>query len=255
MTLAMAVTVNLIDDQVVFSLFCSNNMEQTYLPLLTQLPSTLSDSRDQERLHQDFRMTIESIVTLAEPLFVSSLAELRNIPRGAIGLRLCPLHSVLRIPADPETSVRTLQLSFSEFLLSEKLQCRPFGIDGSATHRMLMIKCLELLSRSNGLRENLCDLSYSGQPRREFDSIVINERLSPALQYACRYWVHHAQQSKVEIHDDDEVHLVLQKHFLHWLEAQSLLNRLAEVIGQVGVLQSLKSVSDLPGWIQRGIGP
>ena len=196
-------------------------------------------------------MIVGSIVTLAEPLSVTSLAALLNMNRGTIGLRLRPLHSVLRVPADPETPVRTLHLSFSEFLLSDKLRNRPFGVDGPATHRMLLTKCLELLSGPGGLRENLCDLSYPGQQRREIDPIVINEHLSPALQYACRYWVHHAQYSKVQIHDDDEVYVFLREHFLHWLEALSLMNRLAEVIGHVGVLQSLVSVSDLPERISR----
>ena len=226
-------------------------MEQTYLPVLTQLSATLSDSRDEEKLYQEFRMIVGSIVTLAEPLSVMSLAALLNMNRGTIGLRLRPLHSVLCVPADPETPVRTLHLSFSEFLLSDKLRNQPFGIDGPATHRMLLTKCLELLSGPGGLRENLCDLSYPGQQRREIDPIVINKHLSPALQYACRYWVHHAQYSKVQIRDDDEVYVFLREHFLHWLEALSLMNRLAEVIGYIGVLQSLVSVSDLPERISR----
>ena len=80
-------------------------------------------------------------------------------------------------------------LPFSEFLLSDKLQHEPFGVDGSATHRMLATKCLELLSRPDGLRENLCRLKYPGQPRREVDRTIIDKRLSPAFQYACRYCV------------------------------------------------------------------
>ena len=66
-------------------------------------------------------MIVGSIVTLAEPLSVTSLAVLLNMVREIIVLRLRPLHSVLRVPADPETPVRTLHLSFSEFLLSDKL--------------------------------------------------------------------------------------------------------------------------------------
>jgi hypothetical protein len=116
---------------------------------------------------------------------------------------------------------------------------------------MLLTRCLELLSGPDGLRENLCDLRYPGQPRREIDPIMINERLSPAFQYACRYWVYHAQHSMIPIHDNDEVHIFLQKDFLHWLEALSLMNRIAEVIGHVSVLQSLVSVSVPPGGVSR----
>src|SRR2546430_14771495 len=108
---------------------------------------------------------------------------IRRPPRSTLFPYTTLFRSVLRVPADFETPVRTLHLSFGEFLLSEKLQHQPFGVDGPATHRMLLTKCLNLLSGSNGLRENMCDLSYPGQPRRELGSTVINERLSPALQY------------------------------------------------------------------------
>lgn len=222
-------------------------MEKMYLPVLTQLPATVSETSDKERLYQEFQVIVGSIVTLAEPLSVTSLAVLLNIIRVTIVLRLRPLHSILRVPAesDPETPVRALHLSLSEFLLSNKVRHQPFGVDGPATHRMLLTKCLELLSGPDFLRENLCDLKFPGQPRQEVDPTMINERLSPAFQYACRYWVHHVQHSMAQIHDDDEVHMFLRKHFLHWLEALSLMNRIAEVIGLVGVLQSLVSVSGL----------
>ncbi|KAI9839239.1 MAG: hypothetical protein M1819_003233 [Sarea resinae] len=217
-------------------------MEKTYLPVLTQLPATLSNSNDQDRLYHEFQRIVGSIVVLAEPLSMASLTVLLNESQGTIRLRLRPLHSVLHVPADAETPIRPLHLSFREFLLSEKIQDKPFGIDGPATHRMLLSKCLQLLSGCTGLRENLCNLEYPGQPRRELDPALINERLSPVLQYACRYWVHHVQHSMARIHDDDEVHAFLQKHFLHWLEALSFMNRIAEAISHIGALQSLVSV-------------
>jgi len=229
-------------------------MEQTYLPVLTQLPATLSDSRGKEKLYEEFRMIVGSIVTLAEPLSVTSLAALLGVRSSTIGLRLRPLHSVLQVPDDPETPIRTLHLSFREFLLSDKLRPEPFGVDGPATHCTLFAKCLELLSGPAGLRENLCDLEYPGQLRREVDQAMVDERLSPAFQYACRYWVHHVQHSMIRIRDDDQVHMFLQKHFLHWLEALSLMNRIADGIELLGMLQSLVSVSDHLGKFSRGDG-
>jgi hypothetical protein len=184
-------------------------MEQTYLPVLTQLPATLTNSRDTDRLYQEFRVIVGSIVTLAEPLSIMSLGTLLKLLPGAIALRLRPLHSVLRVASDIETPIRTLHLSFGEFLLSDKLRDTPFGIDGPATHRLLLTKCLELLSGPDGLRENMCNLEYPGQPRREVDLTTIDSRLSPAVQYACRYWVHHIRYSTVLIHDEDEVHAFL----------------------------------------------
>ena len=221
----------------------SEQMAQTYLPVLTQLSAGSKNPHDEDKLHQEFRMIVGSIVSLAEPLSIQSLAVLLNISPGIIALRVRPLHSVLRIPTNSDTPIRTLHLSFNEFLLSNQLQLKPFGVNGQTTHRMLLSKCLQLLSGPGGLQENLCKLEYPGKLRREIDQTTINDRLSPAFQYACQYWIQHAGNGKMEIHDQDDVHMFLQKHFLHWLEAMSLINRLAEVIKQIRVLQSLVSVS------------
>jgi hypothetical protein len=72
------------------------------------------------------------------------------------------------------------------------------------------------------------------------------------FQYACRYWVYHVQHSMVQICDEDKVHVFLQKHVLHWLEALSFMNRISEVIGQLGLLQLLVSVGDAPKLSQKG---
>ena len=222
----------------------SKNMAQTYLPVLAQLSARLKTSDDEDKLHQEFRMIVGSIVSLAEPLSRRSLADLLNISPDIIALRLRPLHSVLRIPTDLDTPIRTLHLSFNEFLLSDQLRSEPFGVNAQATHRMLVSQCLRLLSGPGGLQENLCKLEYPGQPRREVDLTTIDDRLSPAFQYACQYWIQHVRHGEVEIQDQDDVHIFLQKHFLHWLEAMSLINRLAEVVEQIRILQSLVLVSN-----------
>ncbi|OQV00791.1 WD domain-containing protein [Cladophialophora immunda] len=214
------------------------HIEQTYLAVLTKMSTRWNGK---PHLFEGFRQVVGSVVTLAEPLSVRSLATLLNTATDAIVLRLRPLHSILNVPADFDTPVRPLHLSFSEFLLSETLQAPQFKVNGPDMHRMLLKQCLRLLSQLDGLRENICDLRYPGQPRRELKSTLINERMTPALQYACQYWVYHTRKSETQIHDNDQVHLFLQAKFLHWIEALSLMNRLSEVIGQIGTLQSLLS--------------
>ena len=68
---------------------------------------------------------------------------------------------MLQILTDLDTSIQTLYLSFSEFLLSDQLQLKSFEVNGQATHCMLLSKCLQLLFRPEGLQENLCKLEYS----------------------------------------------------------------------------------------------
>jgi hypothetical protein len=50
------------------------------------------------------------------------------------------------------------------------------------------------------------------------------------------------QQSKGHI-SEPEVFPFLEKHFLHWLEALSLMGVISEAVGMIGMLQGAVSVS------------
>jgi hypothetical protein len=108
-------------------------MEQTYLPILKHLHGRLILSRDRETLYDQFRTIVGTIISLGEPLSATSLGTLLNMSLNAITRRLYPLHSVLQVPTDPNSPIRTLYLSFPEFLLSDRCQQEPFGINGPAT--------------------------------------------------------------------------------------------------------------------------
>jgi hypothetical protein len=222
-----------------------SQMELTYRPVLAHLTDQTGGDRSQKQLCRDFRSIVGSIVVLAEPLSKSSLETLLGISLRSIDWQLIWLHSVLHIPTDQHTPIRTLHLSFSEYLLGEKAQEQSYGVNGPNTHLALSRHCLRTLSSSNGLRENMCDLKCPGQLRSKIKSTTIAGQLSPALQYACRHWVHHVQHSLYQIYDDDEVHIFLKKHFLHWLEALSLTDCISETISLLGILQSRVSVSHL----------
>lgn len=221
-----------------------SKMEQTYLPVLLQLTSNLGERGEAEQVYEDFRKTVGAIICLAEPLSVNSLASLLGLKEKTVWYRLNPLHSVLQIPSDSNTAVRSFHLSFAEFLLDDQNRNQPFHVDEQATHLALRNCCLKLLSSAEyGLRENICKLEYPGKLRREIDPVQIAIALSPAVQYACRYWVYHVQQSRYEIDDKDEVCSFLKEHLLHWLEALSLMGRLSDAVGFVSTLQSAVSVS------------
>jgi hypothetical protein len=59
----------------------------------------------------------------------------------------------------------------------------------------------------------------------------LNLKLPTHVQYACLYWVDHLrqaghiQQENIGLCDNGRVHLFFQTHFLHWLEALSLVER------------------------------
>lgn len=218
-------------------------METTYLPVLSYLCIPTRDKTEKQELCEEFRIIVGCIICLAEPLSVVNIGLLLDKSTESIERRLGSLHSVLQVPNDRHSPVRTLHLSFAEFLLSEKSQKHAFGINGPVTHLTLLQCCLRLLSGFGGLRENICNLDSPGRLRREVDRATVEESISTALQYACRYWVLHCQNSATLIKDNDIVHTFLRQHILHWLEALSFMDRLYEAVGHLSILLSLTAVS------------
>lgn len=221
-----------------------SSLMQIYLPVLGYLtppPAGETDLAYNKELYGEFKTIIGSIVTLAEPLSRNALAQLLNLPSKIIARHMRPLYSVLQIPSAADDPVRILHLSFAEFLTNTNISDRPFAVNSKVTHSMLFNKCIELLSRSGsrGLRENICHLKFPGQSRHDLSPAQVDEHLPPEMQYACRYWVHHAQQSQHVIRDNGIIHTFFRQHFLHWLEALSLMSCLAIAIKDIGKLQLL----------------
>jgi hypothetical protein len=219
----------------------ASKLDKTYLPVLDHLLADLSDP-EKEDLVQEFRAVIGSIIVLVEPLGTSSLARLLNIAEETINCRLDSLHSVLSIPSSPNSPIRLLHLSFREFLLDPyKRQKSPFWVDERERHEAIAVSCLELMS--GRLDENICHLGFPGKSRGDIDRIIVEKCLPADVRYACRYWVHHVIEARRPLRDQDAVYTFLQKHFLHWLEALSLIGRISDSIAMIGNLQSVVAVS------------
>ncbi|KAF2835297.1 HET-domain-containing protein [Patellaria atrata CBS 101060] len=217
-----------------------SKLDKTYLPILTQLFED-EDEVDMQRRTSEFREVVGSIIVLESPLSISSLARLLSIPKEDIRCGLDSLRSVLNIPDCEYIPIRLLHLSFREFLVDPRKKGKsPFWIDEKETHERLVAKCLQLMSSSEGLRQNICNLQRLGTLQSEINKCIIAKSLPPELQYACRYWVHHLEQSKWHIHDGDVIHLFLQKYFLYWLEAMSLIGDAYKCIHMIHSLQTLE---------------
>ncbi|KAH0542416.1 hypothetical protein FGG08_003171 [Glutinoglossum americanum] len=216
-----------------------SKLDRTYLPILSQLFDD-EDEADKQRMTSEFRDIVGSIVILESPLSISSLAHFFQISKEDIRCRLDSLHSVLSIPDSEDLPVRLLHLSFRDFLVDpQKKEKSPFWIDERETHEGLANKCLELLSSPEGLQQNMCKLPNPGTLKSEIGEQKIAICLSPELQYACRYFAHHLEQSGRHIHDGDLIHLFLQKYFLYWLEAMSLIGEAHKYIHIINKLQAL----------------
>ncbi|KAF3230073.1 hypothetical protein TWF191_000313 [Orbilia oligospora] len=232
-----------------------SQLDTTYLPILEQLK--VGDTAERERVAAEFKYIVGTIVNLASPLSVPSLARLMFVEESTIDSRLRQLHSVLNVPKDRSMAVRTFHLSFRDFLVNPELEGKnEFWVDAKEAHRKIASKCIDLMSGCGkyrspgswgglnkwGLRENICGIKSSATPKSDIDKNVIEQSLPPELQYACRYWVYHLKESGDSIDDNSQTYIFLRKHLLHWLEATSLLDDMANFIDTIDTLTSIIGV-------------
>ncbi|CAG8112978.1 unnamed protein product [Penicillium olsonii] len=213
-----------------------DQMDRTYLPVLNQLVVGYS-TRDAEKQKQRFLEIVGVIILLADPLSLTALSQLINIPAKDVDRGLRCFHSVLAVPKDYTTPICTLHTSFRDFLITTD---SIFQVNEQETHGKLASHCLRVMM--SGLKHNICGLASYGTKLEDIDQQTIDQRLHPELQYACHFWVHHLQRSKGHVSESDILSF-FEKHFLHWLEALALMRRLSEAIGMIDILKSATTVS------------
>jgi hypothetical protein len=207
----------------------TSRLDATYRPVLGQLLIDV-DPSDKEDVIKGFREVVGSIILLATPLSTRSRSILLRIQKDDIDSRLRLLHSVLSVPSEAEAPVRLFHLSFRDFLVDPaKSTTNEFWVDEEKCHEKLAKRCLKLMS-SGYLKRDICKLKMPGKIRTEVAAETIDACLPAHVQYACLYWVHHLKESGGIMNDGDQAHSFLKRHFLHWLEALSLLGRLLESI-------------------------
>ncbi|KAH7153729.1 hypothetical protein DER46DRAFT_536377, partial [Fusarium sp. MPI-SDFR-AT-0072] len=213
----------------------------TYSTVLKQ-QLTNEPTRD-KKVIDEFRLVIGTIVTVANPLSVYALTKMLNLSIDTVAIRLNALHSVLNVPLELDIPVRLLHLSFREYLVSPESRPRnPFWVNEKLTHRNLAKHCLRLMQ--GALCENICGLSFPGMRRSELGGAQLEQRIPSELQYACMYWIHHQIEAAFEPNGSQEVYDFLTTHFLHWMEALSLLGRAWEC------LDSIRSLVD---WLEASL--
>ena len=245
------------------------HLDRMYLTILNRslnpdpspdsIPPTLQEIRDLSNIARDVLGTVvvlfslppvQSIYMLLWPI---KTKKGESIPteekeaerkRNAANRLLGNLTALIEAPDDETRNIRLHHPSFRDFLLSKR-RCYDtyFWVDQTEMHLRTANRCLQLISDPNILKQDICGLHKPGILRTEIDSQIIDEHLPAEVKYACRYWVHHVQLSQIRIQDGHPVHDFLQKQFLYWLEALSLIGEVSESISMITSLQSCLEVS------------
>ncbi|OAG10550.1 putative WD-repeat protein [Paraphaeosphaeria sporulosa] len=229
------------------------HLDQIYVTVLqSSVPAHYTDKERDEQCRM-LRHVLGSMVVLLSTLSLLSLSKLLHCTGEEARRALEDLHAILSIPEGPVQPLRLHHPSFRDFLVDRK-RCDDdkFWVDEKSTHEKLASCCLQLMSAPDGLRQGMCKLSNRGKLRSEIDKrderyetyeSRITTCLSPELQYACCYWADHLERGQGGIQDGDKVHDFLRKHFLHWLEAMSLIKQMGLCMRLIAILQSLVTTS------------
>jgi WD40 repeat protein len=92
------------------------------------------------------------------------------------------------------------------------------------------------------LRQDIRVVSKPGTRRRDVDTRLINDHISPDLAYACRYWLYHQVRSGQVLDESHQIYEFLTFHFLYWFEAMAWLGKAYEILP---FLKQLKPFVDM----------
>jgi hypothetical protein len=218
------------------------HLNELYTTVLRRSIHPCYSAIEKKALYGMLRHILGSIVVLFSPLSTISLHRLLNVAKHKINQVLKDLHAILDIPKADAHPLRLHHPSFRDFLLDNK-RCGDldFWVDEKQAHQVLADRCMQLMSTS--LKQDICGVDAPGMLVVDAERSRIRQSLPSEVQYACRYWTDHVQKSGTQLRDNGQVHVFLQEHLLHWLEALGWMGKISDGIYAIAALESFISVS------------
>ena len=219
-------------------------LDKLYREILKDAVEDRNSKRINRILCKKIMRVLSYITTLRDLLSSPTLANIIvSIRAEEMRHLLKHTHSILRISKDSSVPVKLYHPSFREFLHDQERCGSDFLVDSAETNQELSEKLLDIMCGQYGLRRDCLSKKTPGILRSEVRDDEVAEKIGASLAYACCHWVHHFVSSSPSLEDGSPVHVFLQTHILHWIEALSWLGRLSESISQIGMLLSVTKVS------------
>jgi len=197
------------------------NPKTTLDTLYTSILQTAFSEGDPE-VYSRVRSTIGAVVLLVNPLLPSGIAELVGLDPEEVILFLTLVQSLLALGEDYNQPVKSFHKSFPDFI-TDPSRCTDtrFYISPEDLHLELAVGCLRVMNK--GLEQNLLSLpDYALNSEVKDLQTRVDDRVSIALQYACRSWHNHLTKTEGDVTGVvSHLRTFLEEKFLAWLEVVS----------------------------------
>ncbi|CAE6427584.1 unnamed protein product [Rhizoctonia solani] len=199
----------------------TDKMYETIDPLYEVVVQSVFEEANMDTCDKDtVRKVLWTVLCARESINIDTIGTLAGLTdKQQVRYALESLASVISLSEDEHVS--TLHTTFIEFMLDPKrsrsLCCNKEQYNGSLTRQ-----CFNLMK--DQLRFNICDLESPHQPDESNPLIKsrVNDNISPALLYACRYWVDHLGDSDPSSALSTSVNDFLSHRLLFWMEVLNL---------------------------------
>jgi hypothetical protein len=208
----------------------------------TVLLGALDPSKRESTERDLAKRILAAILTVRNPLTLSSLATLLYIPSRRLRSMLNHLHAVVYVPrGDDSGLLSTFHASFGDFLTDPERAPADMLLRLSKGHKDISAQCMALMSEQLCFNLSQCLTSYLPNSRQQLAHIP------DALQYACLNFPYHVSASPESYIPSLIITLedLLRKKFLFWVEALSAaghVDKASNIISAVLTASKLVSV-------------
>jgi hypothetical protein len=221
---------------------------EAFPPGLNALYGRMIDQIRNSEDAESYKRILAVMSIVYRPIAFDELASLVELPNDLSGdsealseiITICGSFLTVR-----EDTIIFVHQSAKEFILREtQTGVFPGGIE--AEHQAIFSRSVKAMFKT--LQRDIFHIKFPGFPIEKV--IPPSPNTLAAAQYACVYWVDHLHHSgcheKKELHIDQRgcVGDFLQKKYLHWLEALSILGSISQGIAAMLKLEGLLQVSN-----------
>jgi hypothetical protein len=199
-------------------------------------------------VYKQFQRVVGAIVLAFGRLTVRELGVLLQMKN--VRLILAELQSVILVP-EGDGAVRAFHLSFHDYLI-DKDRCTnvKFFIDAPLHHAEMARFCLEMMKGS--LKRDICKVEDRTKMNCEVEGLTekMAKCLPGDLQYACRFWALHLEESSSIEPLFELIQSFAFTSILYWMEVLSLIGELGGGLKSLRVAQAKLLVSVIPCIVQ-----